>query len=284
MSEDRGDRALIVGVDGSKESVMALEWAATEARAGGTALTVCLVSLDPVLLVGPVVDELHARGRATLERLRGQAAELAPGVPVTAEFRTGHPAGQLLALADPEAEIVVGHRGTGGFASLPLGSIGAGIAAHATGPVVVVRPALRPDGPVLVGLDGSDHAARALTYAFRHAARHGVGVQALHAVRDPLDTAALAVSLSEVDRRHRLQAAARYLDGAVSAMAEDFPGVPVEWHPLGGPPARTLVEASRGAGLVVIGRRGHGGFPGLHLGSVSQTVLRHADCSVAVVP
>ncbi|HEU4349573.1 MAG TPA: universal stress protein, partial [Actinoplanes sp.] len=207
MSEDRGDRALILGVDESKESLVALEWAATEARARGTALTVCLVSSDPTLLVGPVVDEIRARGRATLERLRGQAAELAPGVPVTAEFRIGHPAGQLLALAGPDAEIVVGHRGTGGFAGLPLGSVSAGIAAHAAGPVVVVRAALHPDGPVMVGLDGSDHAPRALTYAFRHAARHGVGVQALHAVRDPLDTAALAVSVSEVDNRHRLQAA-----------------------------------------------------------------------------
>jgi nucleotide-binding universal stress UspA family protein len=284
MSEDGGDRALIVGVDGSKESAVALEWAATEARALGTAMIVCLVSSDPTLLVGPVVEEIRARGRAELERLREQAAELARDVPVTAEFRIGHPAGQLLALASPDAEIVVGHRGTGGFAGLPLGSVGAATAAHAAGPVVVVRPAFRPDGPVLVGLDRSDRAPRTLTYAFRHAARHGIGVQALHVLRDPLETAALAVSVADVDHRHRLQAAARYLDRTVSAVAADFPGVPVEWHPLGGPPARTLVEASRGAGLVVVGRRGHGGFPGLHLGSVSQAVLRHADCPVAVVP
>jgi len=53
--------------------------------------------------------------------------------------------------------------------------------------------------------------------------------------------------------------------------------------PSAGPPPRTLVDASLGTSLLVVGRRGPAGLAGLLLGSVSQTVVRHAHCSTAVV-
>jgi Universal stress protein family len=125
-----------------------------------------------------------------------RAAQAAPDIAVYAEMRPGHAAAELLRLAADDAEVVVGHRGSGGFGDLLLGSVGAALAAHSTGPVVIVRPARKPDGPVLVGLDGSDRSPGVLDYAVRRAERHGVSVQALHAFRDPLAAASgLAVPL-----------------------------------------------------------------------------------------
>ena len=73
------------------------------------------------------------------------------------------------------------------------------------------------------------------------------------------------------------------LADAVAPWALKYPAVEVEITVVDGSAASALVQASKGAALVVVGSRGHGGFTGLLLGSVSQALLRHADCPVAVV-
>jgi nucleotide-binding universal stress UspA family protein len=72
------------------------------------------------------------------------------------------------------------------------------------------------------------------------------------------------------------------LADAVAAWSLKYPRVEVETTVVDGSPAWALIQASKGAALVVVGSRGHGGFTGLLLGSVSQALLRHADCPVAV--
>ena len=73
------------------------------------------------------------------------------------------------------------------------------------------------------------------------------------------------------------------LADAVAPWALKYPAVEVEVTVVEGSVAWALVQASNGAALVVVGSRGHGGFTGLLLGSVSQALLRHAECPVAVV-
>ncbi|MCH8559126.1 universal stress protein [Nesterenkonia sp. LB17] len=75
-----------------------------------------------------------------------------------------------------------------------------------------------------------------------------------------------------------------HLQKSADRVSEEFPEVPVRWQFFDGSPAGVLSEASRTAELVVLGTRGHGGFSGLLLGSVSQAVLNRAVCPVLVVP
>ena len=66
-------------------------------------------------------------------------------------------------------------------------------------------------------------------------------------------------------------------------IAEEFPQVPMRFRHGRGRPAGILLDESRGCALAVVGARGLGGFVGLLMGSVSQQVLAHADCPVAIV-
>ena len=80
------------------------------------------------------------------------------------------------------------------------------------------------------------------------------------------------------------QAAAEVMAGVLAAVADDAAGVTVTSRIEQGLAAPTLIEASRDADMLVVGRRGHGGFLGLVMGSVAQSVAGHAHCPVTVVP
>jgi nucleotide-binding universal stress UspA family protein len=136
-------------------------------------------------------------------------------------------------------------------------------------------------------VDESDRSDRALEYAFQYAARHGGRVHAIHAVHAVHDRVAL-LPMPPVSARDRVApnqdlTARELLADAVTPWALKCPAVEVETTVVDGSAAWALVQASKGAALVVVGSRGHGGFAGLLLGSVSQALLRHADCPVAVV-
>ena len=69
----------------------------------------------------------------------------------------------------------------------------------------------------------------------------------------------------------------------IAGWSEKYPDVPVNRHVLRGHPIKAPVDHSKGAELLVVGSRGRSGFAGMLLGSVSQGVLHHAHCPVAVV-
>jgi nucleotide-binding universal stress UspA family protein len=183
--------------------------------------------------------------------------------------------------------VVVGHRGLGGFTGLLVGSVGVQVAAHAAGPVVVVRPhsaaAGASAGRVVVGIDGSPLSRAALGFGFEAAARRGVGLTAVHAWTEPVSTGPgdmlpLVYDADDVDAEET-----RLLAEALAGWAEKYPDVPVDRKVVRGRAAEALVAESAGAALLVVGSPGRGGFTGLLLGSVSQAALHHADCPVAIV-
>jgi nucleotide-binding universal stress UspA family protein len=274
----------LVGVDGSEPSLLAASWAARDAAAAGHPMTVCYVNEGSLFpgspLPGRVWREAQRFGQDRLDRALERIRHEAPEVAVTGRVADGNPAAELLRQSADAEQVVLGSRGKGGLEKLVLGSVGAEVAAHATCPVIVVRGRVFDRDDVVVGVDAVERSDHALAYAFAYADRHGAGVRAVHAVRHPAPAAG-----SDWDRRSADQpsAARDLLVDALLPWARAFPTVRIESTVVDGTAAGTMIRASQGAALIVVGSRGRGGFTGRLPGSVSQALLRHADCPVAVV-
>lgn len=134
-------------------------------------------------------------------------------------------------------------------------------------------------GVIVVGVDASDSSRNALRWAARMARRTGASVQAVMAWNYPPYTGIAQVTDTFDYAAH----AARILDESVAQTLGEDPPVPVTTAVAQGHPARVLIDASRGAELLVVGNRGHGGFTEALLGSVGQQCTHHASCPVVVV-
>ena len=134
---------------------------------------------------------------------------------------------------------------------------------------------------IVVGVDSSDNAARAAHWAAREAVERGLALHVLHALELP-DALGELVEPAGYATAHRA-AGAKLLAELADALREEHPtlSVSVEVSELGA--AESLVVLSGSAKLVVTGTRGHGGFAGLLLGSVSLKVAAHAHCPTVVV-
>lgn len=140
---------------------------------------------------------------------------------------------------------------------------------------------------IFVGVDGSDHAQRALEWAVDEAAVRHAALTVLAVSPVPLSIWTRTPITSEADepaREHAQQAAQGAADEAVSKLTGEARPASVTVRAITGNPAEELVTASRDADLVVVGARGAGGFGRLALGSVSSQVSHHAHCPVVIVP
>lgn len=140
-------------------------------------------------------------------------------------------------------------------------------------------------GVVVVGVDDSVGAARALRWAVREAAVHDWEVVAVMAWELPT-TGALGVEPLPVDIAALAQGASETLARILAAVEDDARalGVTVTGEAAHGHPRHVLLERSEDADLLVVGSRGRGGFVGLLLGSVSSYCAKHARRPVAVIP
>lgn len=135
-----------------------------------------------------------------------------------------------------------------------------------------------------MGVDGSDGAIAALRWALTEAALRAASVDALHAWEYPYVADVTGMAAYPVGRGDLEDAARGTLDQAMEAAGPAPDGVRVERILGHGGAASVLLDAAKGADLLVVGTRGHGGFTGLLLGSVSQQCTHHATCPVVVVP
>jgi nucleotide-binding universal stress UspA family protein len=136
---------------------------------------------------------------------------------------------------------------------------------------------------IVVGVDGSSPSRHALTWAAAEAVDHGSDLVVVNVWEHTLMPPEGSVSVSE---RYLPDSSQRTADDLLQVIKEELgedPPVLVQPRVREGRPAKVLIEESANADLLVVGTRGHGGFTGLVLGSVSQHVTAYAKCPVAVV-
>jgi nucleotide-binding universal stress UspA family protein len=281
---------VVVGIDGSSSAIDAARWAAREAARRASDLE--LVSafgwpethhLGDAGLGGHHRETMLGRTRAELAAAAAAAAEAAAGVEIDEQVVDGFPVPVLIAASRRAGLIVLGDRGLGGFTALLVGSVAIGLATHAECPVVVVRGERSSDtGPVVLGVDDTNHSEAALAFAFEAATARRTPLLAVHAWTDGvLDAAVLPLS----DWHSHEADAHRRLAERLAAWSEKYPEVQLQRMVLRDRPAHALIERATAdaAQLVVVGSHGRGGMAGLVLGSVSHALLHHAPCPVAVV-
>jgi nucleotide-binding universal stress UspA family protein len=292
-------RAIVVGYDGSTGSKAALGWALDEARMRRTPIRLVYAAPASVQLIPhfgtyvlPDLDERRKAGQETLASAVAAAAALAPDVALETRLTDTTPTVALLSGSADNEMVVVGSRGLGGFSDLLVGSTSVQLATHASCPVVVIRPA-GPDqngvatdaGRVVVGVDGSEISTEALGFAFEEAAMRGVGLTAVHAWQSAyFDAPGSVAPLADSVVAEEFQASEmRVLNESIQLWTEKLPSVSLSRRVVHGDPVTTLVNASSGAELLVVGSRGRDGFRSLLLGSVSHALIHHAHCPVTVV-
>jgi nucleotide-binding universal stress UspA family protein len=274
---------IVVGTDGSSHADLAVEWAADDATLRRRPLHIVHAAerweYDVPFHTAPgTCETLTETGQHVLTEAVERAAKAHPGLPVTTELFFDSPARALRSLGRRAEEVVVGHRGLGGFAGMLLGSTGFRVAGHVPVPVVVVRgePGERRC-EVLVGVDLSDGCAAVLAYAFQTAELRGAWVRAVHAWQVPATLSAVAV--------HQTAAVAReWLADAVAPWRVKFPDVAVVEQAPCGNPVGELAGCSSHAALLVVGSRPPDDGHGAGLGPVGHGLIHYADCPVAVVP
>jgi nucleotide-binding universal stress UspA family protein len=288
-------RPVVVGVDGSASAQHAVRWAAREAERRNAPLrlvNVCyLMPVRHPKQVPPPAefhDAFLEQSRHWLDQAAQVARRTVPDVTVDSDVRDGI-VGDVLVRESAGAQLVVlGFRGIGGFSGLLVGSVTVTVSAHAHCPVVVMRSSaageVPPDsGPVVVGVDGSPLSDAAVEFAFEAAAARRVPLLAVHTWAD-VDVAGMWAALpSTIDWDWVRTQETRVLDDSLARWLDKFPDVEVHKILERDRPVRTLLGAAVGAQLVVVGSRGRGALTGLGLGSVSQSLLHHAECPVAVV-
>jgi nucleotide-binding universal stress UspA family protein len=140
---------------------------------------------------------------------------------------------------------------------------------------------------IVVGVDGSPGSRAALDHALRDAARRDATVEVVSAATPPEYRMPLAgppaISLDDIREgiRQRATETVREVTGQLGESLPELP--PVTITTATGSAAEALVHAARGAELLVVGSRGHGGFSSMLLGSVSMQCALHAPCPVTVV-
>ncbi|KOG41128.1 universal stress protein [Streptomyces decoyicus] len=227
-----------------------------------------------------------AQDAAVVEPLAAWVHSEFPNVAVTAQTTPGRAAEELLARSAEAATLVLGHRGTGGFARLPLGSVSWQVATHAACPVVIVRPgetAERPEARVVVGVDINDVSEEAVDAAFAEAALRGARLEMVHANLH-LSEMPVGPGMAAPDFKALDDAARQILNAEATRRTERYPGVEVLTRVERVRPSTILAEASRRASLLVVGSHGRTGLRRLMLGSVSAEALHTAACPVMVVP
>ena len=281
---------VVVGVDGSAASNLAVRWAARTAAQRGRELLITHgmdLRASAAIPVHPLMAETRMRGADFVADAERIAREEAPESIVSTEVSEAHPAELLIRHSRTAHLVVMGvAAGIGGAAH--LGSTLSAVVAHGHGSIVAVRTAdplrqLSADGPVVVGVDGSQAGEAAIATAFAEASDRGAALVAVHGHHDFFVDSFVGYPFVDAPIGTMETTQLDLLAERLRRWQEKYPNVEVRHRVYDLHIRQHLLEWSKTAQLLVVGSRGRGGFRGLLLGSTSNALVQHAHCPVMVV-
>ncbi|MET9760943.1 universal stress protein [Streptomyces sp. NPDC006372] len=288
---------VLAGIDGSECAAGAADWAAQEALLRGVALRLLHASppLPGATVPGAALDRLQHVGAALLQRTVADLTDRHPDLRVECAQADDAPAVALLAAAHDAGLLVVGTRGTGGFAGLAVGSVALRTAAAApcptvfvparTGPFTDRAPTAHGTGQVVLGFDAHRPAGEVADFAFSAAGARAARLRVVQAWALPAESvSSRTLVVTEEDRATWEDQEVLGLADALRPWQEKYPQVTADADVMLLHPAEALLNASRGADLLVVGRRTGSGPAEGRPGPVTHAVLHHTRCPLAVVP
>ncbi|WP_324789506.1 universal stress protein [Streptomyces sp. H51] len=289
MTHAPGREPIVAGLDPDPGRRVALAWAADEAARRHLPLLVVLAQNVPTPGYRPAGGlpsweewntALHATGDRALHEAVAFAESRHPQLRVTGLLAEGHPAWVLREQAQHAGMVVLGSWHLSALHELFASTaVALPLVARAPCPVVVVPEAehtTQQPPYFVVGVDGSPQSAAAVDVAFEEAALRGAVLRALYAWHPP--------RLGVLDEDAAVEECRRLLSETVAGRTAAHPEVELRHEVVHGHPVQVLADAAEHALGLVVGTRGHGGFTGMLLGSVSHGVLHHARCPVITVP
>jgi nucleotide-binding universal stress UspA family protein len=283
----RTEAMIVVGVEGTARSeagdAAAIELGAWEA--GRRHVGLHLVHGEqaaPRWLQARTTTDDNARGRTMLDRIVDRTIIAHPGIVVTGAVDNGGLASAITAASAGTGLAIVTADSRVRYGGLLAGLVSIQVVTHARTSAIVVSP---PDprrtpaagARIVVGVDGSPGSLDAVAFAFEEAHARGARLDAIYVWEPPS-------SDRDTKPGPRYAAADRMLRAATAPWKDRYPDVAVGQAIIRGDnPVRALNDAADGANLIVIGRRGNGGFDELLLGSVSDGLVRYSRRTVAVV-
>lgn len=294
MTSTGARNTIVVGVDGSRSALHAALWAAEVAARRHHPLRLVHSNANAVGYTGSMAppqtyyDAIQASGTQVLADADTAIRNLHPDLPITTALQTAAgPVPALIEQTDDALLLVLGSRGKGGFRGALVGSTAVSLVAHARCPVAVIRgdapdSVPRTEGPIVVGVDGSEVSDAAIATAFDEASWRGAELVAVHSwleyISDPALDRWFGADWAQAQLPENELLAER-----LAGWQEKYPDVSVRRVVSQGRPVECLLEQAGGAQLIVVGSRGRGGFNGMLLGSTSQALIYHATCPVLVV-
>ncbi len=276
------NQPVVVGVDGSQQSLVALRWAAEYSAHHRAPLQIAYAIDVPVDygpgLVGPIFDaeQLRTHGESIVAAAAAAAAKIPTPIAetvISTAAVSGSAVAMLRDLSRSARLVVVGSRGLGAFRRTLLGSVSTSLARHAECPVAVIPETVSDTGAVVVGVDGSACSVDAIAIAFDEASQRGTHLVAVHTWSE----------FYHYESRTTMQTQAEaVLSESLAGYAEKYPDVSVERVVTEKVPAKAILTAAATAQLIVVGSHGRRGFAGMTLGSVAQAVLHGAECPLII--
>ena len=287
------DGRFVVVIDGSPTDTDQVKWAvglAQRAQAHleivhASSVTEWSAAMAASLETSDYPARIRNAAQQRLEEAVQSAHELDPGIEVDSKIVELSAAKMAESISADATLLILAADKSGPLRDIAFGHSATTVINAASCPTLVWRArgddVATQEGPVVVGVDGSDPSKRALAAAFDLAHVLGVELLVVH-VGASSETDGLYYSLS-VDWSHLREAERKWLQSMVDAYHDDYPTVSVRALSVGASVARELRALSGTAQVVVVGSRGRGRLSAAVLGSVSQNLVHHADCPVLVV-